>query len=84
MYGELKARASPKVKGEQHGGLERLSKIENVELFAMMESQNKVQGAGGGFVGLGIFMDVGGWYWALRSLLGWLWWHWIFLRRWNV
>ncbi len=23
-------------------------------------------------------VDAGAWLWALRSLLGWLWWHWVF------
>ena len=27
---------------------------------------------------LGAMLVVGGWFWALRSLLGWLWWHWVF------
>ena len=25
------------------------------------------------------FVDAGMWLWELRSLLGWLWWHWVFL-----
>ena len=36
---------------------------------------------GGGWVGWAplAILDAGAWLWALRSLLGRLWWHWVFL-----
>ena len=62
-------------KVKQHGDS---GDVMNDESGVFMEAECIVGGDEGWFWMLAIFLDAGGWIGELRSLLGRLWWQWIF------
>ena len=75
IYSNRKAKKQVGSKAEQHGDSEDAVVDDSV---VVMEAGWEVSEDGGWFWALVIFLDAVGWIGELRSLLGWLWWRWIF------
>ena len=75
IYRNWKPKFGVGSKAEQHGDS---GKVVGDESEVVMEAGWMVGGDGGWFWAPVIFIDAGGWMCELWSLLGWLWWRWIF------
>ena len=78
VYFRRKAKIEVGSKAEQHGDS---GEAVNDTSEVAMEVGWVVGGDGGWFWTLVVFLDAGGWIMGLRSLLGRLWWRWIFAWR---
>ena len=69
-----------KVIGEDQGATEPPP---GGDVEALVEAGHVVGGVGWRSWMLVEIMDVGAWLWELKSLLNWLWWHWVVLLGWR-